>query len=147
VHKSISVIVLAAAVALSAPAVAEPVLPDLTGQWVCEPSDLLIRDQWTRLSYTIDITEQRGALMKANFHWALPKDKGVTGQQGGTSSFSNLSKTFGVIGWDNASVEFVAYGDTNRRKGRLVDANTLQLVNSEAGDDAWVSRTVCRRKK
>ena len=145
-HKSISVIVLAAVV-LSAPAVAEPALPNLTGRWVCDPSDLLIRGQWTRLRYTIDVVEQRGALMKANFDWALPKDKGVTGQQGGTSSYSNTSKALGLIGWDNASVEFVAYGDTNRRKGRLVDANTLQLENSEAGNDAWVNRTVCRRKK
>jgi hypothetical protein len=142
-----SLVVIIAVGAVPTPVAAESAVPDLRGTWTCDTSELLIRDQWTRLTYTIDVVEQRGALMKANFTWTLPNDKGVTGQQGGKSSFSNVSKTLGVIGWDNTSVDFVAYGDVNRRNGKLIDANTMQFVNSEVGNDAWVNRTVCRRKK
>ncbi len=139
-------IVLLLSVGLAGPASAQSNPPDLVGDWVCDPSDMLIRDQWTTLTYTFTILEQRDALFKAEMHWSLPPDKDVTGNQLGTNSFSGTIKALGVIDWDNRGIEMVAFGDGHRHRGMLIDPDTIQFVHSEAGDDAWVSRSICRRQ-
>lgn len=122
-------------------------IPDMTGHWDCDPADMLIRDQWTTLTYALDVTEQRGALMEGAFTWTLPKDEGVTGNQGGENLYSGTIKVLGVIDWNNSGVEMVAYGDGHRHSGTFIDADTIRFVHSETGDAAWVSRTVCHRQK
>jgi hypothetical protein len=128
------------------PAVGQTDIPDLTGTWACDPSDMLIRDQWTTLTYTLVVSDQRGALMEGAFTWVLPPDTGVTGNQGGKNIYSGTIKVLGVIDWDNTSVDLVAYGDGHRHHGTLVDPDTIRFVHSETGDAAWVSRTICRRQ-
>ncbi len=129
------------------PANAQAKLPDLTGKWVCDPAEILIRDQWSTLKYTIEISEQRGPLMKAQIDWGLPTEEDVKGEQGDASSFSGKVKALGRINWGDTSIELVAFGDTHRHHGQLVDADTIKLQSSEAGADAWVSRTTCRRTR
>lgn len=138
---------LAAACMSSLPAIADDSLPQLAGKWVCDRAELLIGKQWTTVDYQIDITEQRGPLMKASLRWSLPKTKGVAGNQGRSGLFEGTIALLGVIDWDNTRIDFVTYGDTSRRRARLADPDTMYLVNSEAGNYAWVNRTVCRRKK
>jgi hypothetical protein len=120
--------------------------PDLTGFWACDPAPMVIRDTWTTLTYTFKIADQRDALFTGEMHWSLPRDKGAAGNQGGEASFSGTIKVLGVIDWDGVSLDMVAYGDGHRHHGTLVDANTIRFVHSETGDNAWVSRTVCRRQ-
>lgn len=145
-RKSLSLAVLAATTAFL-PIDAHAELPDLTGKWACDRAEILIRNQWTMLDYAIEISEQRGPLMKAQIDWALPEEKGVQGQQGGASSYSGSVKALGRVNWDETSIELVAFGDTHRHHGKLVDADTIKLESSESGDDAWVSRTTCRRTR
>lgn len=129
---------------LAAPVSAETI-PDLKGAWTCDPSPMVIRDTWTTLTYTFEIKDQRDALFTAEMHWALPEEKGGAGNQDGKSSFSGTIPVLGVIDWDGGSVDMVAYGDGHRHHGTLVDADTIRFVHSETGDNAWVSRTICRR--
>lgn len=131
---------------LAVPAAAQSSPPDLGGDWACDATPMLIRGEWTTLTYAITIADQRDALFTAEMDWSLPPDNDVTGNQAGTSSFSGTIKALGVIGWDNETVDMVAFGDGHRHHGTLVDANTIRFVHSETGDDAWVARSVCRRE-
>jgi hypothetical protein len=129
------------------PTGAKSQVPDLMGKWECDPAPILIRGEWTTLTYTFELSEQREGLFEATFHWALPKDKAVKGEKvTGERSFEGEWTGFGVVGWDNSTVEIVTYKDVARHTGRLEDANTLRFVHSKIGDDAWVSRSTCRRQ-
>ena len=135
-----------AVVAIAVPAQAQPDMPDLTGKWTCDPAPMLIRGEWTELVYTIDIAEQRDALLKGTFNWALSKTAGVEGEQvGGERALEGEWTALGVIGTDNATVEIVSYKDLQRHSGFLIDANTIRFFHSKIGDDAWVSRSTCKR--
>lgn len=125
--------------------VAAQSIPDLVGSWACDPAPMVIRDTWTTLTYTFEIADQRDALFTTVMHWALPEDEGAAGNQDGKSAFSGTIPVLGVIDWDGESVDMVAYGDGHRHHGTLVDADTIRFVHSETGDNAWVSRTICRR--
>lgn len=133
--------------ALASPAAAQTAAPDLTGDWVCDPSAMLIRDEWTTLTYTFTVSEQRDALFKAEMHWSLPPEAKAEGNQGGEDSYSGTIKVLGVIDFDNLGIEMVAYGDGHRHSGRIVHPDTIEFVHSETGDNAWVSRSTCRRSK
>ena len=141
-----SAALLAAIAAFSTPAAAENAIPSMKGTWVCDRTELLIAGQWTTVDYRIEVTEQRGPLLKTSLHWSLPKTKTVTGNQGRWGLYDATLETFGVFDWNGTTIDFVAYGDTSRRRGTLVDSDTMRLVSSESGNAAWVNRTVCRRK-
>ena len=130
-----------------APAQAESEMPDLTGKWACDPAPMLIRGEWTELVYTIDIAEQRDALFEGTFTWTLSEEIGVEGEKiSGEKALDGKWTGFGVIGWDNKTVEVVSYKDQQRHTGFLEDANTIRFVHSKIGDDAWVSRSTCKRQ-
>ena len=132
---------------IALPVEARSEVPDLTGRWDCTPAPILIRGEWTMLTYTFEISEQREGLFKATFHWTLPEDKAVQGEKvTGERSFEGEWTGFGVIGWDNSTVEIVTFKDLARHTGSLEDPNTLRFVHSKIGDDAWVSRSTCRRQ-
>ncbi len=131
--------------ATAVPALAQST-PNLVGAWACDPAPMVIRDTWTTLTYTFEIAEQRDALFTGEMHWSLPREAGAEGNQGGQSSFSGTIKVLGVIDWDGKSVDMVAFGDGHRHHGTFVDADTIRFVHSEAGANAWVSRSVCRRR-
>lgn len=134
----------AAAIGFGVPAYAESI-PNMAGAWTCDPAPMVIRGQWTELTYTMEIAEQKDALFTGEMHWSLPENKGAAGNQDGQSSFSGTIKILGVVDWDGASVDMVAYGDGHRHHGTFVDPDTIRFVHSETGDNAWVSRTVCHR--
>jgi hypothetical protein len=43
-------------------------------------------------------------------------------------------------------VEIVSFKGLQRHVGTLEDADTIRFVHSKVGDDAWVSRSTCKRK-
>ncbi len=134
-------------VPFSMPVQAQSEVPNLVGTWACDPAPILIREDWTTLTYTIQITEQREGLFRGTFSWTLPEEHGVKGEKvNGEKSFKGEWTALGVVGWDNTTVEVVSYKSVQRHEGTLVDANTLRFVHSKIGDDAWVSRSVCKRQ-
>ena len=136
-----------ALVLAASPAQAKPDVPDLKGKWSCAPAPILIRGDWTTLTYTIDIREQREALFKGTFHWTLPEETGVKGEKvTGDKSFEGAWTALGVVGWDGLTVEIVSFKGLQRHAGTLEDANTIRFVHSKVGDDAWVSRSTCKRQ-
>ena len=138
-------VITAAFLMITSPALAESEVPDLTGQWVCDPAPILIRGEWTVLTYNIQIKEQRKNLFQGEFRWTLPEEKGVKGERvTKEKSFAGSWTAFGVFDWDGKIVEIVSFKDLQRHRGTLVDANTIRFVHSKIGDDAWVSRSVCR---
>jgi hypothetical protein len=144
-HKSLSAVALA--LVLVAPsAQADSKLPDLTGTWECDPAPMLIRGEWTTLKYAIEIGEQREHLFKGKFSWTLPEKNDVEGEAvTGKKSFEGEWTALGVIGWDGTSVEIVSLDDLQRHSGILEGTDTIRFVHSKVGDDAWVSRSTCRR--
>ena len=134
-----------ALVFLATPALAEKEL-DMKGNWACDPAPMLIRGEWTTLTYRIEIAEQRDHLIKGTFYWSLPEDKGVKGEKtGGEKSFKGEWTALGVIGWDR-SVEIVSLDGLERTTGAFDDKDTIRFVHSKVGKDAWVSRSVCKRQ-
>lgn len=131
-------------IGLAAPAQAQST-PNMVGGWTCDPAPMVIRDQWTELTYTMTVAEQKDALFTGEMHWSLPENEGAAGNQDGQSSYSGTIRILGVVDWDGSHVEMVAYGDGHRHHGAFVDPDTIRFVHSETGDNAWVSRTVCRR--
>jgi len=145
--KSVHCLVALALVFAASPAQAEPNMPDLTGKCMCAPAPILIRGEWTTLTYTFDIAEQKDALFKGTFHWTLSEESGVKGDKvGGERSFGGEWTALGVVGWDGKTVEIVSLKDLQRHVGTLEDANTIRFVHSKVGDDAWVSRSTCKRQ-
>jgi hypothetical protein len=131
----------------AAPAQATSDLPDLKGTWRCTPAPMLIRGDWTTLTYSIDISEQRDALFKGTFHWTLPEKTDVKGESvTGAKSFEGTWTALGVVDWDGTTVEIVSFKGLQRHVGTLVDADTIRFVHSKVGDDAWVSRSTCKRQ-
>jgi len=131
----------------ASPAQAKSDLPDLKGTWRCAPAPMLIRGDWTTLTYSIDIGEQREALFKGTFHWTLPEETGVKGEKvTGEKSFEGTWTALGVVGWDGATVEIVSFKGLQRHAGTLEDADTIRFVHTKIGDDAWVSRSTCKRQ-
>jgi len=132
----------------AAPAQASSKLPNLVGTWECEPAPMLIRGEWTTLTYKIEIGEQRDSLFKGTFHWTLPEEKGVSGEKvTGEKAFEGAWTALGVIGWDGKTVEVVSYRSVQRHMGTLDGADTIRFVHSKIGDDAWVSRSTCKRQR
>jgi hypothetical protein len=140
--------VIAVALVLAAsPVQAKSNLPDLKGKWRCTPAPMLIRGDWTTLTYSIDISEQRDALFKGTFHWTLPEKTDVKGERvTGAKAFEGTWTALGVVDWDGKTVEIVSYKGLQRHVGTLVDADTIRFVHSKVGDDAWVSRSTCKRQ-
>ena len=85
---------------LAMPASAES-LPNRAGSWTCDAAPMVIRDQWTTLTYTIEVAEQKEALFTGEMTWVLPEDKGAEGNQGGESSYSGTIKFLGVVDFDD----------------------------------------------
>jgi hypothetical protein len=140
-------LVAVALVLAASPVQAKSDLPDLKGKWVCDPAPMLIRGDRTTLTYTIDISEQREALFKGTFYWTLPEETGVKGEEvTGEKSFDGTWTALGVVDWDGATVEIVSFKGLQRHVGTLEDADTIRFVHSKVGDDAWVSRSTCKRQ-
>jgi hypothetical protein len=108
---------------------------------------MLIRGEWTTLTYAIDIAEQKDALFKGTFHWTLSQESGVKGErEGGEKSFEGEWTALGVVGWKGKTVEIVSLKDRERAVGTLKGDDTIRFVHSKTGDDAWVSRSICKRQ-
>lgn len=119
---------------------------DMKGSWACEPAPMLIRGEWTTLTYKIEIAEQRDHLFKGTFHWIMPEDKGVQGEKTtGEKAYEGTWTALGVIGWDR-TVEVVSLGGAERALGTLKGKDTIRFVHGKTGNDAWVARTVCKRQ-
>lgn len=101
---------------------------DLKGTWACEPAPMLIRGQWTELTYRIEIDERRDHLFKGTVHWSMPESKGVRGENtSGDRVFEGNWTALGVIGWDR-SVELVSLGDLERSIGVLDGPDRIRFV-------------------
>lgn len=134
-----------ALVFLASPVSAEKSV-ELKGTWQCEPAPMLIRGEWTTLTYRIEIAEQRDHLFKGTVHWTMPEDKGVKGEKvSGERAFEGAWTALGVVDWDN-SVEIVSLDGLTRTTGTFDDKDTIRFVHGKVGKDAWVSRSVCKRR-
>ena len=131
---------------LASPAEAISGKPDLTGKWTCTDSPILIRGEWSTLQYTFEIKEQREELLKGTFSWVMPEEKGVQGERTtGERAFDGEWTALGIVGWDGKTVDIVQYKGLQRHAGTLEDANTIRFIHSKVGNDAWVSRSTCKR--
>ena len=131
---------------IASPAEALSDTPDLTGKWTCNDSPILIRGEWSTLQYTIEIKEQRNELLKGTFTWVMPEEKGVQGEKTtGERAYEGAWTALGIVGWDGKTVEIVQYKGLQRHSGTLEDADTIRFIHSKIGNDAWVSRSTCKR--
>ena len=64
----------------------------------------------------------------------------------GAKSFEDTWTALGVVDWDGTTVEIVSFKGLQRHVGTLVDPDTIRFVHSKVGDDAWVSRSTCKRQ-
>ena len=75
-YKALSVTALLM-VGTAGPVSAQADIPDLTGAWTCDPAPLLIRGEWTTLTYTYEVRDQKDGLFVADMVWDLPPAESV----------------------------------------------------------------------
>ena len=124
---------------------AEPV-PSLLGEWQCDEAATVFRDgEWSTAERTIDVVEQQDALFRAINYWAVPEETGVSGHQDGQNTYSGSHTWLGVIGYDNSTFRITSYDDGHIVQGWILDEDTIGISAIEPGENAWVSRSICRR--
>ena len=57
-----------------------------------------------------------------------------------------VEPVLGVVDWDGETIVVVDIGDQTIHRGRLVDANTMEVIAYEAGDYAVVNRMILVRQ-
>lgn len=119
--------------------------PALLGTWTC---DYVVGtpqgNHPARLVLVID--RQDGANFSGTKTWT--RLDGSKGESKGAAVSHASEKVLGVIDYDKTGIHIVEASETGRYVGRLVKANTLQLVFTDAGPEARVARlTLIREPK
>jgi hypothetical protein len=124
-------------------------VPDLTGTWLAVSlasiswnGDVVDLETHQR---RVEITEQAGPVFKGEVTWTraghLPQL-----HDGERLTNTGTESVLGVVHWDNATITLVD-SDPTMRFWRLVNENTIEAVQAEAGPHAIVGRTVYIRQK
>jgi len=92
---------------------------------------------------TIRVTDQDGALFKAENAWETP---GTVGKVGSREVEKATEPLAGVIDFNGKSVYLAEQGDNGLYTGRLTAADTLELVYVEAGDGTAYRAELTRKK-
>jgi len=92
---------------------------------------------------TIRVTDQDGALFKAEKAWETP---GTVGKIGSKEVDHATEPLAGVIDFNGKSVYLAEQGDNGLYTGRLTAADTLELVYVEAGDGTAYRAELTRKK-
>ncbi len=94
---------------------------------------------------TLVVTEQANGLFRGTMTYASdtrkPKFEGKDGH-----GHVLTEDILGLIEWDNRTVIWVDHFDETVHKGRLVDANRMEVIGYEPGDHAVVTRSIMVRQ-
>ncbi|MDD7909924.1 MULTISPECIES: hypothetical protein [Pseudovibrio] len=124
-------------------------LPSLTGFWTAVKLEALYwhRDQTNEETahFSLEIEEQNGALLEGMVHWDNDATKGP-GHDGSSETRKARQPFIGVLGYDGRSLTLVQHPDSGRLEGRFLNADSLELVYSEAGRHAVVARYLLVRQ-
>lgn len=137
--------ILATLSSLSCAAMAEEAVPDLVGTWTGAMKEM----RWEGPAegpLEIRITEQDGPLLRGEKGWTLAPGS-TPGSVEGKLVTEAVEPLIGVIDFDGKTIHFAEQGDVGTYHGRLVDADTMELVYVEAGDVATIYRVLLKRTK
>jgi hypothetical protein len=128
-----------------AAATAEEAVPDLVGTWTGAMKEM----RWEGPAegpLELRLTEQDGPLLRGEKGWTL--EPGSTpGSVEGKLVTEAVEPLIGVIDFDGRTFYLAEQGDTGTYHGRLVDADTIEMVYLEAGEVATVYRVVLKRTR
>lgn len=117
------------------------VIPNLVGKWTAEYK-VFSPHGFIESSNVLTITEQDGPYIRGNHVWTVKKGAKDLITQHGKAVSSEKEPIVGVIDFDGKTVRIVERGDTGRFDGRVVGLNTMELVHTEGGAEAFVYRAV-----
>ena len=117
-------------------------VPNLVGTWI-GPLKVLRAKGIGKGTLTIRVTDQDGALFKAENAWETP---GTVGKVGSREVEKATEPLAGVIDFNGKSVYLAEQGDNGLYTGRLTAADTLELVYVEAGDGTAYRAELTRKK-
>jgi hypothetical protein len=137
----IAVASVALAVWLSQVLAEDAAVPNLVGTWT-GPLKVLRAKGIGKGTLTIRVTDQDGALFKAEKAWETP---GTVGKIGSKEVDHATEPLAGVIDFNGKSVYLAEQGDNGLYTGRLTAADTLELVY-EAGDGTAYRAELTRKK-
>jgi hypothetical protein len=138
----IAVASVALAVWLSQVLAEDAAVPNLVGTWT-GPLKVLRAKGIGKGTLTIRVTDQDGALFKAEKAWETP---GTVGKVGSKEVDHATEPLAGVIDFNGKSVYLAEQGDNGLYTGRLTAADTLELVYVEAGDGTAYRAELTRKK-
>lgn len=130
---------------LSCAVLADETIPDLVGKWAGPMKEM----RWEGPAegpLEIRITEQDGPLLRGEKGWTLAPGS-TPGSVEGKLVTEAVEPLIGVVDFDGKTIHLAEQGDAGTYHGRLVDADTLELVYVEAGDVATVYRVLLKRTK
>lgn len=120
-------------------------IPNLVGKWTAEYKVFSPRG-FVESSNVLTVTEQDGPYIRGNHVWTIRKGpKGLITQHEKAIT-SEKEPIIGVIDFDGKTVRIVEQGDTGRFDGRIAGSNTMELVHTEGGAEAFVYRAVFIRQ-
>jgi len=138
----IAVASVALAVWLSQVLAEDAAVPNFVGTWT-GPLKVLRAKGIGKGTLTIRVTDQDGALFKAENAWETP---GTVGKVGSREVEKATEPLAGVIDFNGKSVYLAEQGDNGLYTGRLTAADTLELVYVEAGDGTAYRAELTRKK-
>jgi hypothetical protein len=117
-------------------------VPNLVGTWI-GPLKVLRAKGIGKGTLTIRVTEQDGALFKAEKSWETP---GTAGKVGSKEVEKATEPLAGVVDFDGKNVYLAEQSDNGLYAGRLAAPDTLELIYVEAGDGTAYRAQLTRKK-
>ena len=135
--------------AMPALAQAQTEAPDLVGTWVSVEGEI---GHWSgtlrpleETVATLEVEAQLGGV----FRGTITYDNDESGPEfEGRDGIRHrlVEPVLGVVDWDGQTIVVVDQWDETIHRGRLVDANTMEVIAYEAGDYAVVNRMILVRQ-
>lgn len=135
--------------AMPALAQAQSEAPDMVGTWVSVEGEIghwsgTLRPLGETIA-TLEVEAQVGGV----FRGTIIYDNDESGPEfEGRDGIRHLlvEPVLGVVDWDGETIVVVDRWDQTIHRGRLVDANTMEVIAYEAGDYAVVNRMILVRQ-
>ena len=129
----------------SLPSLSQSDAPNLVGTWECEDATIVYREgEWTQIERTIEVFDQRNGVFHGENTWRLESEDGPLGALRGEETPAGTMALVGAIGFDNETFHGSTMAEADFQ-GRIISDDTIDILFTEVGDNAWASRTTCSR--
>ncbi|MTI17671.1 hypothetical protein E1162_10510 [Rhodobacteraceae bacterium RKSG542] len=117
--------------------------PDLRGVWHAAQARAIYwhRDTVDEATqrFALEIQEQEGPALEGELHWKTVLYKGPD-HDGVREVHEGREPVIGMISWAGDAFTLVEHPDSGTIQGRILEPNTIEIMQFEAGNKAMVAR-------